>query len=525
MASPYLGQMTDPLPELERVSTSRGSRGSRTRLRIAVGLTAVAAVIGLAVVAGGGPLGTTPAPATSSSAASRSPFADLPSGSSGLETSGPSGGLEPPASGGVSAGRVDLVAAVDDRGALTTVDAHGGFRDTYAVPGVIFGFPAWSPDGSQIAVVGVGAADAAIYVFNVDRRPGAPGLSQPPTIVYRSVDHQPFYLYWTPDGRHISFLTDEDIGLALRVSPVDGIATFDGDGPSAILRRGAPLYFDWLDPNQALVHVGSGREAFVGAVGLDGGVVGGSTLVATGTFRPAVLSHDGRYVAYATSGADSIDAIVVAARDRSTSRQILAYGPSAMLFDPVGDTLATIAATKVVKGAPSVPLGPLRLVDPASGSVRTLLDDAVVAFFWSPDGQTIAAIQTTLPDVGPVAGTSGSTYPGAASRAVLTSAGPPQDQSDRTAASVGVDAGLVFIDVATGTVRSRQTVRLADHFVGQLLPYFDQYALSHQLWSPDSTSLLLPLATKTGQDQIVVVPADGSAPRPIADGAKGFWSP
>jgi TolB protein len=70
-----------------------------------------------------------------------------------------------------------------------------------------------------------------------------------------------------------------------------------------------------------------------------------------------------------------------------------------------------------------------------------------------------------------------------------------------------------------------RVVRLADHFVTQLLPYFDQYALSHRLWSPDGTSILLPLVDAGGHDLVAVLPADGSDPRPIANGPKAFWSP
>ncbi len=65
---------------------------------------------------------------------------------------------------------------------------------------------------------------------------------------------------------------------------------------------------------------------------------------------------------------------------------------------------------------------------------------------------------------------------------------------------------------------------MADHFVNELLPYFDQYALSHSLWSPDSRAILLPLVSAAGRDQLVVVPADGSDARAIADGDSGFWS-
>jgi TolB protein len=84
---------------------------------------------------------------------------------------------------------------------------------------------------------------------------------------------------------------------------------------------------------------------------------------------------------------------------------------------------------------------------------------------------------------------------------------------------------LAFVDVATGRVGRDRVIRLGDHFVEQLLSYFDQYALSHRLWSPDGASILLPLVDASGRDQLVVVPAGGADPRPIAGGAKGFWSP
>jgi hypothetical protein len=68
-------------------------------------------------------------------------------------------------------------------------------------------------------------------------------------------------------------------------------------------------------------------------------------------------------------------------------------------------------------------------------------------------------------------------------------------------------------------------VELAELFVNKLLPFFDQSALSHQLWSPDSASILLPLVDASAANRVAAVPADSSAPRPVAGGAKGFWSP
>jgi TolB protein len=81
------------------------------------------------------------------------------------------------------------------------------------------------------------------------------------------------------------------------------------------------------------------------------------------------------------------------------------------------------------------------------------------------------------------------------------------------------------VDVASGRVLSERDLRVSELFAFQLLPYFDQYARSHLLWSVDSRSIVLPIARATGVVGIVSLPADGSEPRPIADGRMAFWSP
>ncbi|HEY8635642.1 MAG TPA: hypothetical protein VIL81_00120 [Candidatus Limnocylindrales bacterium] len=68
-------------------------------------------------------------------------------------------------------------------------------------------------------------------------------------------------------------------------------------------------------------------------------------------------------------------------------------------------------------------------------------------------------------------------------------------------------------------------VQLTDLFVSQLLPFFDQYALSHRIWSPDSASIALPLVGAGGPSQIFVIRTDGSDARRVADRAASFWSP
>jgi hypothetical protein len=177
-------------------------------------------------------------------------------------------------------------------------------------------------------------------------------------------------------------------------------------------------------------------------------------------------------------------------------------GSSAMLFDPTGDTMAAIGPTDPDQAAAGFPLGPVRLIDAATGEVRTLLDGLVVSFWWSPDGSTIAALR-----VQPVAEAGASLVP------------QPQPS-----AGAETEVRLLFVDVASGEVRADPVVRPAPRFVTQVLAYFDQYTLSHRVWAPDSSSLVLPEVTDRGITQLMVHFPDGRPPVAL-EGEIGFWSP
>ena len=320
----------------------------------------------------------------------------------------------------------------------------------------------------------------------------------------------------------------ETDGISLRIAPADGSAPLDGSGPGAVIRRGAPLYFDWIATDRLLLHVGLGDAAFVGEVGLDGNGVA-PALDGAGSFRPATIGADGRFVAYVRGSAAAAN-LVVAARDGSTEHLLPVFGPTAAVFDPTGATVATIAVDQPSPLADlGFPIGPLRLVDGATGAARTLLDGTVVGFFWAPDGRTIAALRLQ-----PGSGTTVSRhtidatlagFAAAASPSPSAAASAAPDPSASPAPQLGPELHLVFVTVADGTIRSDRVVRPTRHFVNQFLPYFDQYALSHRVWSPDSSAVLLPLIDAGGRDQLVVLPADGSDGPPPLDGVSGFWSP
>jgi TolB protein len=77
--------------------------------------------------------------------------------------------------------------------------------------------------------------------------------------------------------------------------------------------------------------------------------------------------------------------------------------------------------------------------------------------------------------------------------------------------------------VAAGTGRHLAAFTPTVLFLVQFLPYFDQYALSHRLWSPDSEALVLPMQD-SGTNRVFVVPASGGRARALAEGSIAFWS-
>jgi TolB protein len=403
------------------------------------------------------------------------------------------------------------VALIDPAGGLAIVDAQGGNRIVHAPTGTTFTFPAWSPDGSRVAAVAATAEGAAIEVFAA----GSSGATEG-TVLYQSGAQAPFYLYWTPDGRAITFLTNEGEGsLALRSAPADASAE------STILREGAPMYWAWEGQDRMLVHTGSDTEAFLGAVATDGTTV--TTLAGPpGDFRAPAASGDGRYEAYAVSKPDGAAAVVVAASDGSASHEFPVFGSSAFSFAPAGPQLAYIGPGEGDRQAP-LPFGPLRIVDASTGEARELPAKDLVAFFWSPDGSRIATIGLATPS-----------DPSSADRPAPAAGGPQLASVTRDGSDLGergprdapgVDVAVTFVDVAAGTATAPQVVSLSPLFVNQVLPYFDQYALSHRVWSPDGSSILLPVVAEDGTESLQVLPVDGSQVRILAPGSMGFWSP
>jgi TolB protein len=193
--------------------------------------------------------------------------------------------------------------------------------------------------------------------------------------------------------------------------------------------------------------------------------------------------------------------VVVAARDGSRAHTLPVFGPAALAFNPDGSWLASIGARERSQSTLAIPVGPIRLIDTVSGRTRTLVDGSVVAFWWSPDGRTIAALR-----VQPIG-----------DAVSIASPVPSPSEGDR-------EVRLLFVDVASGEIGPDMVIRPGGLYVDQLLSYFDQYALSHRLWAPDGSSILVPVVAANGTTRVAVVFRNGD-PSVMLVGQIGFWSP
>lgn len=392
------------------------------------------------------------------------------------------------------------IAFVDPQGRLGTVAADGSDERLLTGEEGAFLFPAWSPDGSRLAAVGSSAGGPG--VFTVD---DADGAAVTPLYVNRG--GAPIYLYWSPDGDAVSFIANHEEGLGLYLAPADGAEE------ARLLATGAPFYWQWrAGGDELLIHTGaSADDARLAFLDIDDGEAG-ADLARPGYFQAPAISADGQYLAWAEVAAGGSRWLVVRPEGGGEAKRLPHRGSIAMSWspDPESRKLAFISPS----GIDERPLlgfqGPLRLLDATSGETGVLSPQFVLAFFWSPDGRRIAYVTLTGFDDGQQA---------ASWRAPLAR------RSKGAAQHGSVQLTLWVADVDSGRSTQLLTFRPTQIYLTQFLPFFDQYALSHRVWSPDGTELVLPIGgDPPAGDGIYVVPVTGGNARRVPGGDIAFWS-
>ena len=390
---------------------------------------------------------------------------------------------------GLSADRINRIVYVSADSHIATISPDGADGRLLTEVSRNYLFPAWSPVSNDIAVIANSASSAAVIQLRDE-------LEVRETNLYFSRRQPVIYLYWSPDGRHLSFITNHpQAGLGLN------IATPGESEESRLLALGQPFYWQWTaDAEQLFIHTGlRGSGARLTLIDVEGDGEG-ENIAEPGFFQSPGISADGRYWAYAEGVAADSSWLVVADTQSGELQRERHGGLVAMSWSPTANQLAFISGDE----GDGRFYGPLRLWDAATGKTTLLTQDVVLAFFWSPDGRYVAYF------------TANQVRDDEIQVNARHHSGKPGQQRM-------IEFRLYVVDVTTGEGLQLAAFTPTLTFLAQFLPYFDQYALSHRLWSPDSTALVLPIQIED-ESRIFVVPVNGGQPQEIAVGDMAFWS-
>ena len=409
------------------------------------------------------------------------------------------------------------IAFIDPSGQVGTVAPDGGDLRMMTSGERVFQFPAWASDNKAIAVIGSTEHDAGIYVVPEQNSLSTPTVHQ----VYRSHTQPPIYLSWSPDNRVISFLAIHPIRkLALYLTSSTGLLPVTQNSKPVL--TGQPCFWQWqTDSSGFFVHVDLGREnarlAFVKL--LDGKSQIGETMITDlsvrpGHFQAPGLSLDGRYWAYAEKHR-SFDQSRLVVESQAGKQLLVDYqGIAALTWSPVAAQLAFIHPTPAAQHI----YGPIHLWDAVSGVVQPLTEENTLAFFWSPDGQKMAYLTLDTQPQHPML-----TTPNFTTNGRFIGNWPFMDPDLAQERSEALRLALHVVDIQSGRSKIISVFEPWTLFVNQFLPFFDQYALSHRIWSPASDALVIPMV-KGNKMQIYVVPIDGGPAKPIVEGMMATWS-
>ncbi|MEX0787594.1 MAG: hypothetical protein WD040_02225 [Anaerolineales bacterium] len=362
---------------------------------------------------------------------------------------------------------------------------------------VYYDYPTWSPIDRRVAfrrVMSVqgGSLTSSILVASED--------GGDPIEVYRSGTDAPIYLYWSPDGERIGFLTGGLAGrpLALRVARADGEET-------AVIDSGRPYYWAWSPADSSIfAHVGGTAssdpaQARLSLLGLNESITEIGMDLEPGLFQAPSYSPDGQSLLFATHLDSGVGELMLT-NASGEGRTVVAEFPGAVAFAwaPRGHKVAYIASGAAGERLPG-DLFFLDLEDPEHPVQIKTEAEEVVAFFWAPDGERVAYL---VPVVITVPGT-------------------------EAPAQVSIDEILLALYVAEssdGTTKFLGNFRPSQATLG-ILPFFDQYQRSATIWSPDGNYLVISALYGADAEVLFLVPSSGNIePRYLVDGGQAFWS-
>ena len=355
-------------------------------------------------------------------------------------------------------------------------------------PGDTQSWPTWSPNGRYVVYSAFssgmnGHGRIGVYLHDLSsgetenifsNEPGSDGIAR----------RTPHYALWSPNGKMISLIARSKAeGLSALVYRVGE------QGPPKLIHDGFPLFSSWSRNSRFLLFHSGAEHYFVDFEGepTPQRMPGDSRLYMTPSWSPR-----GAVMGLLSEGSEYRSSLMVVDVENLSAQTLVEFnGNGAFVWSPKGES---VALTREPQGESRFYNG----IWEASldGTESKIVQDMVLAFFWSPDGREIAYITTSE-------GAEGS-----------------------------VRWGLM--DVESGDVRYLSDFRPTEEQLNVFM-FFDQYVQSHNPWSPDGSALIYSGSlgyTKgrdplPGQDEasVIVENLETGQASEVARGILGTWSP
>jgi len=399
-----------------------------------------------------------------------------------------------------------MLAIIGADGNVTVYDSNGRNPirlTTDAIPGQhVYQWPTWASDG-RLAFFGASSDLADPYtlrVFVVDQ-------VTPTAVVqtaYSSRDEIFTYAYWSPGdcgSSSASANTNTCRDLALLYTPPDQsglglrlIRDKQGTFTDRVVGQASPFYYSFAPDGQHMLWFQDSDTLRIYDVAAD--KVSSTLADQPGKFQAPMWSPVDSRLLFGTvsSTPDKTDVVLADGADR----HVLIHAtdsPISFAWSPDAKAVASVAGYAEVN-----------VTDVQSGkTITTGSHGDVVAHYWSPQSDRVAYLVVNRDTPG--------------TQARLRSNGhTPAEQAT---------GGLTWyvLDVKSGSDQALVTFSPSRDMV-YMLNFFDQFARSHSVWSPDGRYLTYGSTDTLGKPAVMIVDTRSATVSPIkvAAGSIGVWS-
>ncbi len=395
---------------------------------------------------------------------------------------------------------MNLIAVVGTDSQIKTYRPDGTDGRAISEGEGLFSWPTWSPDTRRIvysglAQAGTGQGVVTLFYYDTESMQSEIVYASEPGFAGLLADGVLHYPLWSPNGERLAFVV---------VTPEHGLTLFIADAESGGEPRFAldsgPMWMSWSSDSEKLF-VHRAQDHFI-VSDFDSPSIRRAELQSDdyrvpawmpGTLEAVVLQQ--------TSGMSyGLYLASISPTQVEPGAPIVSVGRNAaFLWSDSGGSLAVAddARPLLYGGVPTLVYNRLRVLDASTFGQIAEMTDNLLAYFWSPDGSRIAYV--ALAD-----------------------------------ASGGLRWSIM--DARSGDVEDfAEFTPSRDQLT--MFQFFDQYAYSHRLWSPDSryftfaghmkdTASSASVSAQRGVSRVYIV--DTGPLRsviPLSEGLLGVWSP